>query len=495
MFKDMKGPARPAPSVPGLGVNRYSPVTNWDNDPFGVDVFEPSPHFTQKKKPPPRPPPPKVGSRNPDIPTKPSHFVRKPTVLSTILSRKTRTTVANQNVNIVQHNALDFNIDIDAHKIFPKCEPKNVQTGALIDLSSPPSSPTFTTRSSSDGLSVDSFGSDATTSTNHHNNHNGGNASQTESGFEDDFDLFLNSKRPSKEDTLDDFTALDPFSPPPAVNRPPLVRKPTLSRELYEGVNNIITQPAAPLLKGPTIIRAKPLRPKPPDNAAILKSTFGDSFPVTTMTVNTTRPIQKISNGFGDTFESKPFSWDEEDRSSDRELSPERDFSPPMPTIPPPPPPADLEEEETSVWPVDVQDFTSLDSSINDGGEEPHAIALFDYFTDHPDDLCFSANSKIKLIRRVDHEWLFGSFRSGAQGLFPSNYVEIKVPLPNEAPPPSPLIGIAVAMYDFEGDQPGDLHFKTGDTIQVRYKINEEWYYGEVNGSKGQFPINYVQMS
>ncbi|XP_026735597.1 uncharacterized protein LOC113499349 isoform X1 [Trichoplusia ni] len=485
LFKDMKGPTRPAPSVPGMGVNRYSPVTNWDNDPFGADVFEPSPHFTQKKKPPPRPPPPKV-NKQPDVPVKPSHFIRRPTVLSSLLSRNKSKTTVNQNINIVQHSAMNEMVSSetlsDAHKMFPKCEPKNVQMGALIDLSSPPSSPTFTTRSSSDGLSVDSFGSDATTSTNHHNAHNGGNASQAESGFEDDFDLFLHSRKPNKEDTMDDFTNIDPFSPQPVSNKPAIMKKPILSKDLFEASSNFTSHLTAP--KGPTIIRAKPARPKPPDNSALLKTTFGNSFPVTTMTVNTTTPIQKIANGFGDSFESKPFGWDE------IESSPERESSPPMPTIPPPPPPAIADEEVTGDW---TSDFTDQFSSQEE--EEPHAIALFDYFTDHPDDLCFSANSRIKLIRRVDHEWLFGSLRSGAEGLFPSNYVEIKVPLANESAPPQPLLGVATALYDFEPVQAGDLRFLTADTIQVRYKINEEWYFGECNGLKGQFPINYVQMS
>lgn len=300
----MKGPTRPAPSIPSIGVNRYSPVTNWDDDPFGADVFEPSPHYTQKKKPPPRPPPPKVSMKHLDVPAKPSHFVRKPTVLSSLLSRKSITPVNNQFVNNVQQNVTsDFSCDIDSQKMFPKCEPKNVQTGALIDLSSPPSSPTFTTRSSSDGLSVDSFGSDATTSTNHHNTHNGGNASQAESGFEDDFDLFVNSKRSvNREDTLDDFTVLDPFSPQLVVNKPAIMKKPTFNRDLYEVPRNL-SQPVT-LLKGPTIIRAKPSRPKPPDNAALLKNTIKGGLPVTMMTVNTTTPIQKVSNGFGDSFVS-----------------------------------------------------------------------------------------------------------------------------------------------------------------------------------------------
>lgn len=298
----MKGPTRPAPAVPGLGVNRYSPVTNWNDDPFGADLFEPAP-YVQKKMPPPRPPPPKVSTKQPDIPAKPSHFVRRPTVLSSLLSRK-KSTMNNQNSASQHTNTLltDLSSEVDTNKVFPKCEPKNIHTGTLIDLSSPPSSPTFTTRSSSDGLSVDSFGSDATTSTNHHNANNGGNASQAESGFEDDFDLFLNSRKTvAKDDTFEDFTTIDPFSPQPFVNKPPIKRKPVLNKDLFEMSS---TAQATSAMKGPTIIRAKPARPKPPDNSALLKNSFGNSFPVSTMTINTTTPIQKVSNGFGDNFVS-----------------------------------------------------------------------------------------------------------------------------------------------------------------------------------------------
>ncbi|KAI5645762.1 SH3 domain-containing protein [Phthorimaea operculella] len=418
LFKQsMKGPTRPAPSVPGAGVNRYSPVTNWNDDPFGTDVFEPNPQFAQKKKPPPRPPPPKVHLKQPDVPAKPSHFIRKPTVLTSLLSRKNKASAnqsTNGHINNTQTLINELNSEIEAQKLFPKCEPKNVQTASLIDLSSPPSSPTFTTRSSSDGLSVDSFGSDATTSTNHQNAQNGGNASQAESGFEDDFDLFLNTRKPlGREDTLDDFTSVDPFSPQlQLANKPPLMKKPVISKDLFDVTSNMNSQSTVPPLKGPTIIRAKPARPKPPENSALLKNTFGNNFPAMTMNVNTTTPIQKVCNGFGENFETKP----------------------------------------------------SLDEQ-----EEPHAIALFDYFTDHPDDLCFSTGARIALVRRVDDEWLFGRVRGGGEGLFPANYVQ--------------------------PDQPGDLPFQLGDTIDVLYRLNDEWYFGECNGVKGQFPANYVQMS
>lgn len=487
MFKpDMKGPSRPAPAVPGFAVNRYSPITNWNDDPFGTDVFEPTPNV-QKKKPPPRPPPPKI-TKQPDVPAKPSHFIRKPTVLSSLLSRKTKS--ANQTTVGSQGILSDFNFEVDNSNMFPKCEPKNMQIGSLIDLSSPPSSPTFTTRSSSDGLSVDSFGSDATTSTNHHNTHNGGNASQAESGFEDDFDLFLHSRK--KEDVNDDITVIDPFSPQPTFAKPPLMKKPVITKDLFD-ISNNVSQPA-PLLNGPTIIRAKPARPKPPDNSALLKNTFGTSFPSTFMNVNTTVPIKKINSGFGDICDTKTLNWCEDNR-------PEREASPPMPSIPPPPPPEVTDDDFTEpCWTSDEIDFAPAiaeDEEI----EEPYAIALFDYFTDHPDDLNFSSGARIKLIRRIDHEWLLGKLSNGSEGMFPSNYVEVKVGLEGSRFASVPVVGsampgpMAVALYDLDPQQAGDLRLRAGDAVLITHKLNEQWYFGECNGSKGQFPINYVQIS
>ncbi|CAG9112753.1 unnamed protein product [Plutella xylostella] len=486
----MKGPSRPAPAVPPFTVNRYSPVTNWNDDPFGADVFEPNPQYLQKKKPPPRPPPPRV-NKQPDVPSKPSHFIRKPTVLTSLLSRKNKNSVPNNSVtNNVPSLLSDFNSEVDSNRMFPKCEPKNVNTGALIDLSSPPSSPTFTTRSSSDGLSVDSFGSDATSSTNHPHAMNGGSTSQAESGFEDDFDLFLHSRKaPSKEDTFDDFTTVDPFSP--VSNRPPISKKPVLNN-LYDFASN--GKPSSAVqLKGPTIIRAKPARPKPPDNSAILKSTFAGSRQMTLMNVNTTTPIQKVTSNFGESFDdAKPFTWDRP-----HEPSPERDYSPPMPSVPPPPPPA-LDDDLPALddgdlpWPEDLD--TPLTSSTLAQDEEPYAVALFDYATGHPDDLSFKANQRISLIRRENAEWLYGS-AGGARGLFPSNYVEIKVPLPDDPLPAAPRLGTALALYDLESTQPGDLAFSAGDSITVTHKINDEWYFGECGGVKGQFPVNYVQLN
>lgn len=104
-------------------------------------------------------------------------------------------------------------------------------------------------------------------------------------------------------------------------------------------------------------------------------------------------------------------------------------------------------------------------------------------------------NTKIKLLRRENEEWFRGSLRNGAQGLFPASYVQVKVPLPDDKHASSPPTSTAIVLYDFEPAQPGDLKLTYGDTVTITHKLNEEWYFGECNGLKGQFPANYVQVN
>ena len=70
-------------------------------------------------------------------------------------------------------------------------------------------------------------------------------------------------------------------------------------------------------------------------------------------------------------------------------------------------------------------------------------------------------------------------------------------------PPPVPVkrIGSAqatfvTALYDFEGQTAEDLPFREGDRIRVIKKTEstDDWWEGEVNGRKGSFPANYVQL-
>ncbi|XP_077294642.1 uncharacterized protein LOC143917114 isoform X3 [Arctopsyche grandis] len=457
----MKLPLRAAPPPPSSHYQSHS--TSWKDDLFSDDPFAAP---MEKKKPPPRPPPPKFNRAalsKPDIPSRPAHFNRKPTILSNLMARKPKPATPNG--------------DFQSHMIPPPVKSNNFSSTAvasLIDLSSPPSSPTLTTRSSSDGLSVDSFGSDITTSTaNGNSNFNGGNSSQAESGFEDDFDLFSN-RTPNNEG--DNWGGFDPFSPPKPAQKPAVTRPVYDSDFLDPLCNGKTVVPKVQTHKIPTIIRPKPARPKAPRNSALLSSTLNSIQPPAYSPKPAPRytlqsQLQSTYQAPEDIFESG-------------------EYSPPMPTMPPPPPPT-----------LDVTDFFANDTPSGDWlnpimtedfevDEEPYGIALYDFPGSHNDDLPFKANDKIRLLRQLNDEWLYGRARSGMEGMFPANFVDIKVPLKTEVV--EEIVHYVTAMFDFVPQQEGDLGFAVGSKIKVLAKMNEEWLYGELSSNQGQFPANYV---
>nr|XP_055034519.1 E3 ubiquitin-protein ligase SH3RF2 [Misgurnus anguillicaudatus]XP_055034520.1 E3 ubiquitin-protein ligase SH3RF2 [Misgurnus anguillicaudatus]XP_055034522.1 E3 ubiquitin-protein ligase SH3RF2 [Misgurnus anguillicaudatus]XP_055034523.1 E3 ubiquitin-protein ligase SH3RF2 [Misgurnus anguillicaudatus] len=52
----------------------------------------------------------------------------------------------------------------------------------------------------------------------------------------------------------------------------------------------------------------------------------------------------------------------------------------------------------------------------------------------------------------------------------------------------------ARAIYDFHGNGPGELTMKSGDVIYLRWRLDDNWYYGEASESIGLVPVNAVQI-
>uniref|UniRef100_A0A8C9DTZ8 RING-type E3 ubiquitin transferase n=1 Tax=Prolemur simus TaxID=1328070 RepID=A0A8C9DTZ8_PROSS len=56
-----------------------------------------------------------------------------------------------------------------------------------------------------------------------------------------------------------------------------------------------------------------------------------------------------------------------------------------------------------------------------------------------------------------------------------------------------PQLPYGKALYSYEGTEPGDLKFNKGDVIILRRKVDENWYHGELRGSRGFLPASYIQ--
>jgi len=223
-----------------------------------------------------------------------------------------------------------------------KESPATETVTSLIDFYSPSSSPTLTTRSSSDGLSVNSFGSDGSVS-NNGQTPCGGSSSLFESGFEDDFDFFgglsgsssFGTPLGERNDPWSVVKPQDPFSPPRQQSfsvSSASVQKVTGNSAFYKQSNPSSSGAAgsSSITSMPTIIRPKPGRPPvlPRMRETAGDHTSGSSFPFVTKSRGSSHLV--------------PVGDSDDDTGK---------WSPPMPSIPPPPPPADVLQELDSNGP------------------------------------------------------------------------------------------------------------------------------------------------
>ncbi|XP_058058093.1 uncharacterized protein LOC131209121 isoform X2 [Anopheles bellator] len=534
MSRNMTIPSRPAPPPPQQRnttstASRYTPTTDWDFCTFGSSPAS-SPgdggHHQQqqqqqknvvkaKKPPPPRPPPPKLHPPNPSsaIPA-----LKKPAqpqsinILSSLFGQKRSSNgsgIAKPVQSSVQKSSSSSCVPI---KLLPP--PSALPSGSsragfnvasyggtlstaapqngggcaemqLITFDSPPSSPTFTQKSCSDCISVDSFSSDS-----NYSSPNGGNMSQAESGFEDDF--VASGGRVGSGVPWGDAASSprcgDPFESSHAGGGPliyaplPLttaqMRAPLFNSKLQQSdfvdplCNGRSATSKVPTVSMPTII-------KPPSAATATGS-------------QKSTPVHSRSGDSGNTF-LQPAKGA---ATFVDHFAPEVDAfdslpSLPMPTIPPPPPPQSVAITQTPA------------AVVHGVQEEPYGIALYDFEGETVEDLSLKVNEKIYLLRRLNAEWFMGRDRRGLEGMFPVSYVDVKVPL-SDVPAPDPASNAAVprtarqsdkvrALYHFAAETAEDLTLVEDDLVTVLYQITPEWLYGAVDGRKGQFPANFIE--
>ncbi|XP_052901175.1 SH3 domain-containing protein 19 isoform X1 [Anopheles moucheti] len=525
---NMTIPSRPAPPPPQRNTTaplRYTPTTDWDFCAFdsssasssqletgsgqGFPVQQ-SHNVKAKKPPPPRPPPPKL-SAAPTAPLKKPNQPQSINILSSLFGHKRGSNGATTSkpVGGPKHNLIsgpvkllpppstkpvpgkvsNFTTFTEHHNSSSSSSTNQLvrSTGTgptaltemqLISFDSPPSSPTFTQKSCSDCISVDSFSSDS-----NYSSPNNGNMSQAESGFEDDFVACGSNNRPQPGASVL-WGDLDPFdgghgtaAPTPVIyGTLPLassataqIRAPLINSKLQQSdfvdplCNGQSVLPKVPIISMPTIIK-----PPTTSNPESQKSTPSHS--AHTRNFVGAPKIIAATTGRG-------YAGMEDDFTPDTGAF-DSLTSHPMPSVPPPPPP-----------PLSDELYT----------EEPYGIALYDFQGEADEDLSFKTNEKIYLLKRLNNEWYMGRDKRGLEGMFPVNYVEVKVPLAagcaSQESPHSNEMSSAVkvrALYSFKAEAPEDLTIMENDYVAVLYQITSDWLYGEIDGRKGQFPANYI---
>ncbi|XP_027747594.1 SH3 domain-containing protein 19 isoform X1 [Empidonax traillii] len=130
----------------------------------------------------------------------------------------------------------------------------------------------------------------------------------------------------------------------------------------------------------------------------------------------------------------------------------------------------------------------------------PHAVVLHDFPAEHPDDLDLHSGDIVCLLEKIDTEWYRGKC-GNRTGIFPANFVKVVIDVPEEAsgkkiPSSSRCIKgpRCLARFEYIGDQKDELSFSEGETIILKEYVNEEWAKGELRGTSGIFPLNFVEV-
>ncbi|NWR74131.1 SH319 protein, partial [Centropus unirufus] len=150
-------------------------------------------------------------------------------------------------------------------------------------------------------------------------------------------------------------------------------------------------------------------------------------------------------------------------------------------------------------WAKDKQVDSNHPPSVSDTSA-PHAVALHDFPAEHADDLNLRSGDIVSLLEKIDAEWYRGKC-GNRTGIFPASFVKVVIDVPEEGngkniPCSSRCIKgpRCVARFEYIGDQNDELSFSEGETIILKEYVNEEWAKGELRGTCGIFPLNFVEV-
>lgn len=361
-----------------------------------------------------------------------------------------------------------------------------VTEAALIDFSSPPGSPT--TRSGSDGLSVNSFGSESSS----------GNQS---SGFDDSFDPFgsildQNHFVPPKKVGVSSFYT-GQFAGDNAQTQPSVADNQDPFEMLARRLDSVSSTPnqqsasaSSQMQTNPMVLPHNSAQPSTQNMKSEQKANYRPTI------IRTKAPVTsshvESAGGTGNTNKNQQYPGAAEDICSIDWGAGSRPggvniIDQTIPEEPPPLPPRPEAEEEDQ--------------------DRPYGIAEFDFEASQQDDLSFKSGDLIQLLYRMNDDWLFG--RCGhKEGMFPQSFIKIVVPLAGEQAYPdssasssntktsssetSNTSNVVTALYTFQAETSEDLTIMEGSRLCVTGRISEEWLYGECEGRVGQFPANFI---
>ncbi|KAL4618139.1 SH3 domain-containing protein 19-like [Arapaima gigas] len=128
------------------------------------------------------------------------------------------------------------------------------------------------------------------------------------------------------------------------------------------------------------------------------------------------------------------------------------------------------------------------------------AEVLHNFTPAGPGELALKVGDHVTMVERVDSDWCRGSC-GGASGIFPANQIKVlsSMPSPKSGKTVKPAAAVVsgprcVARFGFAGEHSDELSLSEGDIVRLLEYVDQEWARGELSGTVGIFPLNFVEI-
>uniref|UniRef100_A0A4W4HLC7 Intersectin 1 (SH3 domain protein) n=1 Tax=Electrophorus electricus TaxID=8005 RepID=A0A4W4HLC7_ELEEL len=142
-------------------------------------------------------------------------------------------------------------------------------------------------------------------------------------------------------------------------------------------------------------------------------------------------------------------------------------------------------------------------------GKKPEiAQVIAPYTATGAEQLTLAPGQLILIRKKNPGGWWEGELQARGKkrqiGWFPANYVKLLSPSTSKTTPTEPTppklptpnaVCQVIGMYDYTAQNDDELPFGKGQIINVLSREDPDWWKGELNGSVGLFPSNYVKLT
>lgn len=156
--------------------------------------------------------------------------------------------------------------------------------------------------------------------------------------------------------------------------------------------------------------------------------------------------------------------------------------------------------DRTGVFPSNYVKPKETDASSTSGKKKPEiAKVIRAHSSTGPEQLSLENGQLILILGKNVSGWWLGELQARGKkrqkGWFPASHVKILGSNSGKSTPaPQPVCQV-IAIYDYTAANEDEMSFSKGQLINVLDKNDPDWWKGELSGTTGLFPTNYVKMT